>query len=126
MFEKELMELVDSVIATGDKKYVTPSGAFLELLRRRALELNLDGFIESCNAYYKIFPINKQFILHRIPAILVNNYFTMRTDLNYDKFIQWSLNNSDWSEYIMQSSVTAQALQLCVDDIVSKANDYTA
>jgi len=122
MKENELFELLESIAEAGGRKYTTPSGSFLELLRRRAIELNIDGIVNACNIYFEVFPQNKLFIKNRLPAILSNHYFTMRQDLDYEKFIKWSLNNSNGSEQIMENIDSAVSLKACLNAIVDEAN----
>ena len=46
----------------------------------------------------------------------------MRHDLDYEKFIKWSLINDNGSKQIIESCGSAKSLEVCLNFIVDEAN----
>lgn len=104
MDPKGLEDVITSILDRGNPRYTTPSGAFLELLREYAKNRKIGEISESCVVYCGTYPEAKRFIADRIPGILVNHYFTILEDLNYEKFIQFSIKTEHWADDIKKTA----------------------
>ena len=124
MTKKELENTINSIMARGNPEYTTPSGAFLEVLRDIAKQNRIDAIAECISVYCKAYPIARNFIIARVPGILVNHNFTMRTDLDYDKFIQWSVTTANWAEGIIANALDGNGLKMEVENIITLANNF--
>lgn len=124
MNTEELKNIITAILDRGNPKYTTPSGAFLELLREHAKNRKIGTIAESSVVYCESYPEAKRFIAARIPGILVNHYFTIREDLNYDKFIQFSINTVNWADGIKETTFSPKQFAIEVERIVKKANDF--
>lgn len=124
MNTKELENVITAILDRGNPKYTTPSGAFLELLREHAKNRKIGAISESCVVYCETYPEAKRFIAARIPGILVNHYFTIREDLNYEKFILYSIKTENWADGIKETTFSQEHFANEVESIIKKANDF--
>ena len=122
---KELTQLVEATMKRGSPAYSTPSGAFLELLRRFASERNLVAFADACSLYASAHPNTSTFIAARVPGILCNCYFTVLPGFDYERFIQWSLENKGWQEQLIESYASPADLQKVVQSICTSVGKST-
>ena len=124
MNAEELKSVITAILDRGNPKYTTPSGAFLELLRDHAKNRKIEAISESCVVYCESYPEAKAFIAARVPGILVNHYFTIHEDLNYEKFIQFSINTENWADGIKETTFSPKHFSNEVETIIEKANDF--
>lgn len=124
MNTEELNEALTAIFNRGDPKYTTLSGAFLEFLRERAKNGEIKEIAEVSVVYCKSYPEAKPFIAACIPGILANHYFTIRKDLNYDAFIQFSINTENWAEGIKETIFSTKRFASEIEKIIKKANDF--
>lgn len=104
-----------------------PIDVFLKFLREHAKDIKIDAISELCVWYckiHKIHPEAKRFIAARIPGILINHYFTIREDLNYEKFIQFSIKTKNWADGIKKTAFSPKYFANEVESIIKKANDF--
>lgn len=119
MTEDEFEELNRAIDEAGTADRDTPSGPILELLSRRASELNIEAFSESYVESVKALPLNKNFILNKVPAILFNSYFPNRKDVDPQALQKWHLDNLTQSyEAITLSVSSPKSLVNCLEAIV--------
>lgn len=121
---EELENVIMAIRDRGNPKYTTPSGAFLELLRENAKNRKMEEIAETLILYCKSYPEAKKFITARIPGILVNHYFTIREDLDYEKFIQFSINTENWADGIKEKAFKPKEFAIEVESIIEKANNF--
>jgi RecB family endonuclease NucS len=124
MNSDELQALINSILERGNPKYTTPSGAFLELIRTRAKERKIKLIAEYCKVYFDKYPTTKRFIVTSLPGILVNHYFTVREDLDYEKFIHWSIDIDNCFDSLKENASDPENLMIAVENIVDQANHY--
>lgn len=124
MNEEELKSVITTILERSNPQYTTPSGAFLELLREYAMNRKIEAISESCILYCNSYPEAKPFITNRIPGILVNHYFTIREDLNYDKFIHFSIKTENWADTIKINTFSPKHFLNEVENIIKKANNF--
>ena len=98
----ELESTIKSIMERGNPKYTTPSGAFLEVLRDIAKQNRIEAISECLSLYCKAYPSARCFLAARIPGMLVNHNFPIRSDLNYDNFITWSVAHENWAKGIIK------------------------
>ena len=125
MNKDDLKKVVDTILQRGDPKYTTPSGALLELLREKAKNNEIHLLAEISSIYTKEYPEVISFIAHRVPGILSNHYFSTREDLDYNKFIQWSIKNENWAESLIANVFNPEKLEKEIENIIIEANNTT-
>jgi hypothetical protein len=124
MNAEELQSVIKAILDRGNPKYTTPSGAFLELLREHAKKRKIEEISESCVVYCESYPEARRFIAARIPGILVNHYFTIREDLNYEKFIQFSIKTENWADGVKETTFSPKIFLNEVESVIEKANNF--
>lgn len=121
-------ELIDKIIETkmerSNPQYTTPSGAFIELLRDLAREHKIKEISEALNIYCKEYHQAANFLRTRLPGILVNNYFTIREDLDYENFMKFSINDPDWADLIKEHAFSPENLVIEIESIITKSNEF--
>jgi len=125
MDKNEIKQVINSILERGNPKYTTPSGAFFELLRKYSQKEEIVKLSEMLIVYCEEFPEAKAFLSQRLPGILANNYFTVRKDLDYGKFIEWSMKTENWADGIKKLAFNPHKLKTEVDLIVDQANNHT-
>ena len=106
--DAEIVEQVmDAIQNQGSPKYITPSGAFLELLA----ELAKKGYVGDISNAYKVFaaahPSNANFVANSIGAKMANYYFIPCLGLNgANQFIKWEGTHPDWSKHLARNIAT--------------------
>lgn len=118
MTKTELDQTIEAILKRGDPKYTTPSGAFFEVLRGFAHEQKIETFAAAIHVYTSAFPDVGPFIQTWVPGILVNSYFPIRKDLNYEKFVRWTLKNRTRLPSLSDDCSNPVALRQAVDAIV--------
>jgi len=121
---EELENVIMTIKDRGNPKYTTLNGALLELLRENAKNRKVREIAEISILYCESYPEVKNFIAARIPGILVNHYFTIREDLDYEKFIQFSINTKDWANGIKKKAFRPEDFINEVEGIIEKANHF--
>jgi len=124
MTNAELEQMIQSIMERDDQKYTTPSGALLGLLSKLASELKLSVFADACDIYTALYPETTSFIAGRVPGILCNRYFTVHPDVDYDKFIQWSISTPSWGEPLKEKFSSSKGLEECVNNIRLAVGNY--
>ncbi len=89
----------------GSNKYVTPSGAFLELLT----ELAKMGHLADMSTAFRIFvvahPSNAKFVANSISAKMLNHFLIPSLGLNgVNRFFQWQESHPDWAIALAESA----------------------
>ncbi|MDO9082361.1 MAG: hypothetical protein Q7U56_03655 [Humidesulfovibrio sp.] len=113
------LKIIEAIMKRGDPAYRASCGALFDLLRGFALQQDLESFAEACQQYAAAHPDASGFIARHIPGILVNNYFTVRQDIDYNKFIAWSLSDKGWAESLSKKYDSPQGLTQAVESICS-------
>jgi hypothetical protein len=93
MDESDLVKTLEAMANRGDPAYRTQSGAFLGVLHDLAKQQKIEAFAEAVQLHDRIFRAAAAFIRGQVPHIIVEQYFSRREDLDYEKFIRWSLKN---------------------------------
>lgn len=91
----------------GSTEYVTPSGAFLELLT----ELSKKGHLADMSAAFEVFvgayPSNARFVANSVGAKILNHFFIPSLGLDgANQFLQWQVRNPDWAKTLAESLKT--------------------
>lgn len=58
---QDLNELISAIMKRGSPEYNSPSGAFLELLSKRASEEKIEFIAEACHVYTITYPETRFF-----------------------------------------------------------------
>ena len=122
MNKVELNDLIRAILERGNPRYTTQSGAFLEFLRKLAKNRKIDEISEACLVFCEVYPETKAFITARIPGILVNHYFTIRDDLDFNKFIKFSVKTKNWADKIRKTIHAPNHFRNEVEVVIEKAN----
>lgn len=112
MNEEIRSRILNALENQGSEDYVTPSGAFLELLT----ELAKTGQLADMSAAYQIFvdayPSNANFVASSVPAKVLNHFFIPSLGLNgASHFLQWTKANLEWANELAESLPTVQFQQ---------------
>ncbi len=126
MTKDELIQMLEAIMKRADPKYTTPSGAFLDLISKFASELKLDIFAEACEMYISVHPETSTFIASRVPGILCNRYFTVHPGVDYERFIQWSINTPNWGDPLKENYSSHTELEKSANEIILVVNSYTS
>ena len=84
MDEKTFLDTLNVILDPGNPKDTSPSGAVIELIRSLCKESKVKEIPNVLNKYCKVYPSAAGFLRGRIPALLVENYFIIREDLNFE------------------------------------------
>lgn len=123
----EVRERVLSAIQSQDMPaYVTPSGAFLELLT----ELAKKGHLADMSAAFEIFveahPSNAKFVASSVGSKVMNHYFIPSLGLDGSRqFLQWQEGNPNWATMLTES-LLAGHFQRTVDNMLTDIKGGTA
>ncbi len=122
--EKELTDIIKATLNRSIRTYNSPSGAFLEIIRGFASEERIDDIAEAIKIYTEIHPQTDKFIAASLPAILSNCYFTVLQDFPFEKFIEWSVLNTEWSNWIKENHKNKNGLASSVQKITQEVKDF--
>lgn len=93
----------------GSNKYVTPSGAFLELLTELAKLGHLADMSTAFRIFVEAHPSNAKFVANSIGAKILNHFLIPSLGLNgTDRFLQWQESHPDWAITLAESLPTSQ------------------
>ncbi|MDB5376182.1 MAG: hypothetical protein JWR00_628 [Rubritepida sp.] len=102
MTQEQFNDLLKAMFERGNKKWVTPSGSMLDVIRSFIKVGDVDAVSIACRMYLKIYgPVAYNYISRQIPAIIINNYKPIYETLNFDQFILWANENLDWQDNIV-------------------------
>lgn len=105
--------------------YTTPSGAIIEELQKVAKEKDIVSYANICLYYSEIRPEATDFIAHRTPGIICNNYFLGLGDFDYEAFIQWSIANTPgWGDGLVAAACSPSGLKNAIDSIIEAVSHY--
>ena len=112
-------ELVLAISYRNDERWVTPSGAFLDLLRRFAAEGRVAAIPTACRLYFRLGHAAAQtYVPSRLPAIIVNYYRPFIDGVDFSKFIAWTTRNPEWADRIRMHACSANLVHT-VDQMVA-------
>lgn len=94
---KNLKETIDAITLTNDRRWCTPSGAFLDLLKQLASAGEIDEIPEACRLYFSVFRSARPYVSAALPKILLNYYRPFAPGSDFHK---WAERNPDWSDRI--------------------------
>lgn len=104
----------------------SPSVDFLDFVRGLARNQDLAGIAVAFQFFCRARPASQAYVRGRLPAIVMNHYFTRRDDLDYDKFVNWCVHHSTaWSEMaesIRDGAFSHRRLAACTDRVVVLAS----
>jgi hypothetical protein len=124
MTQEQFNELLKAMLTRGDKKWVTPSGSMLDVIRSFIKGADFDAVSIACRTYFKIYgPVAEYYISSQVPAILINNYKLIYESLNFDQFIQWANENPNWQDEI-KDHVAKPSFGLKVRAMVASISDF--
>jgi hypothetical protein len=114
--EREFEKVLRAMLERGDRRWNTPSGAILDLLRDFASQGKLTEIAEACRLYISAHPTAKTFVAGALPAIILNNYEPFRKVADFDKFLQWTSEKPDWAESIAGNAMSDRLAEI-VDNL---------
>lgn len=124
MTQEQFNELLKAMLTRGDKKWVTPSGSMLDVIRSFIKGGDVDAVSTACRMYFEIYgPVAANYISSQIPAILINNYKPIYESLNFDQFIQWATENPNWQDDIREHAAMS-SFGLKVHAMVASISDF--
>lgn len=124
MTKEELDTVINTISKRGDPAYTTPTGALLEYLRTLAQSQDIAGYAEACKLYTDMIPESATFIAARTPGILCNNYFTVLSNFDYQKFERWSLANPEWGNALRKSFSSSIELEAAANKVRISVDEY--
>jgi hypothetical protein len=104
--DKELEKVLRATFERGDRRWVTPSGAILDVLHDFASDGKLTEIAEACRLYIAAHPAARMYVAGALPSIIINNYKPFRAAANFDTFLQWTSKNPDWAETISGNAMS--------------------
>lgn len=109
MNEEIRSHILNALENQGSNDYVTPSGAFLELLSELAKTGNLADMSTAYQIFVEAYPSNANFVANSIPAKVLNHFFIPSLGLNgASHFLQWAKANLEWANELAESLPTVQ------------------
>jgi hypothetical protein len=103
----------------GSNKYVTSSGAFLELLTELAKMGHLADISTAFRIFVKAHPSNAKFVAKSIGAKILNHFLIPSLGLNgVARFFRWQESHLDWAITLAESLPTSQ-FQRTVDEMLA-------
>jgi hypothetical protein len=120
---EDIQKSIDAIEKHGHGGWLTPSGAFLDLLREFARDSKLKEISEACKLYFAAYPGTCVFVSSALPAIIVNCYPPFTDTVDFTDFLKWSNKNGDWAERI-SSSASAPVLVSEIEGIVSSVRQF--
>jgi hypothetical protein len=124
MDKKLIDQTIETIMERGNPKYTTPSGAFIEFLRDLAQKKKVCEMSKALNIYCKDYPKASAFLSNRLPGILVNNYFTIQENLNYEKFMAFSISDREWANPIIENAFSPEIFTIEVEKVIEKSNQF--
>jgi hypothetical protein len=121
---EELEAIIKSVLTRGSRKYITQSGAFLEILREFSCEKRIEDIADANAIYGDIYPAVANFIAAMLPGILVNHYFADLKDFPFESFIEWSLIEPGWEKPIKDNFNNKERLIASMENIIDRVRKF--
>lgn len=119
MTTDDLEEVIESIFYRNDRRWCTPSGAFLDLVRRFAGEGKIGAIPEACQLYFGSGQhADQAYVASALPAIIVNNYRPFTDGISFSRFIAWTKRYPNWSDQI-RDNVCSKALVLVVNQMTT-------
>ena len=107
--DDDFKNILKAMFERGDKRWITPSGSIIDVLRAFIKEGEIDKVSVACRLYFKIHGDGaKNYISHHLPGLLVNNYKPICENLNFDQFLHWSNKNPQWQQAIIENAASSQ------------------
>ena len=116
MNDNDLNEAMEAAMLRNHGRWRTPSGAFLDLLRRFAGEEKIAEIAAACRIYFSIHRSGRAHVGSALPAIILNRYSPLRAGVDFSKFLRWREQNRDWSDRIRRHACSPH-LASVVDNI---------
>ncbi|NHO42998.1 hypothetical protein GOB83_12560 [Acetobacter fabarum] len=121
---EEFNKILVAMFERGDKRWITPSGSILDVLRAFIKEGKIDNVSIACRMYFKIHGEGAaNYVSRHLPGLLINNYKPISGVLNFDQFLQWSNENSNWQDEIVNSAASPD-LGIKVRDLVVRMSSF--
>jgi hypothetical protein len=121
---QELQDLIGATMSRGDPRWVTPSGAILDILRDFARQSRLEEIAEGLVLYCDAHPGALTFIAGCIPTLLINNYPAVRDVVSFDVFLRWSRDNPEWADNLSGRLSDPKRFAAQVEAIVQSLQAY--
>jgi hypothetical protein len=122
MTEDELKRALAAAFERGDRRWITPSGAILDVLRDFVGDGKIDEAAEAYRLYISLHPIAARFIAGALPAILVNWYKPILKAADFETFLEWTTANPDWAEKISSNPAN---LSTIVGDMIKSLEAFS-
>ena len=121
---EEFNSVLTAMFERGDKRWVTPSGAIVDVLRAFIKDGKIDNVSMACRIYFKMHGEGAaNFVSHQLPALLINNYKPISGVLSFDRFLEWSNQNPDWQNEIINNAASPN-LGVKVRDLVASISAF--
>jgi hypothetical protein len=105
--DDEFNKILVAMFERGDKRWLTPSGSILDVLRAFIKDGKIDSVSIACRMYFKMHGEGAaNYVSRHLPGLLINNYKPIIENLNFDQFLQWSNKNSNWQDEIVNSAAS--------------------
>ena len=96
----DLESMIKAILLRHDGRWITPSGAFLDLLKEFALDGKLEEISQACQLYFATYPGATGFVSAALPAMILNKYEPLTVGVSYPVFLEWADQNKNWSDKI--------------------------
>ena len=100
MNANDLAEVEEAMRGQSDERRCTPSGVFLDLLRRFAEEEKIAEIAKACEMYFSNFRGSRNFVSAALPAIILNYHKPLTRGMTFSRFLEWSEQNPNWWDEI--------------------------
>lgn len=122
---KYTKSVVQAISEKDRSAYTTASGAIIEELQKVAKEKDIVSYANICLHYSDLRPEATEFIAHRTPGIICNNYFLGLTEFDYETFVQWSIKNTPgWGDGLVATARSPSGLKNAIDAIIEAVNQH--
>ena len=100
----DLNKTIEAILLRNDRRWCTPSGAFLELLGQFAREEKIAEIANACEIYFETYRRARAYVAARLPAIILNSYMLLTAGVDSSKFLRWEDDNPDWADRIKSNA----------------------
>jgi hypothetical protein len=105
--EAEFNKLLKAIFSRGDKKWVTPSGSIIDVLRGFIKAGEIDNVSVACRFYFKIHGKGAaDYVSRQLPGLIINNYEPLIGKLTFNEFLRWSNDNLNWQDEIVNNAAS--------------------
>lgn len=112
MNDRERHETLGAIKLYGDPRWITNSGAFLDLLREFVRAGKIEVVPEACEMYFSEFKGARESVLSALPALLTSHDKTLHAAVGFSVFYRWSELNPGWVDRIQDRASSPQLVSV--------------